>query len=82
MGDSYSERMSLESCRELLGADVSALSDDEIETIRDQADAFTHFLTDLYLDRQRQEQARKQLPVVSGSIPVWSENGSRVKSTL
>jgi hypothetical protein len=58
----------------------SGLSDEEIEAIRVQTDAWAHVILDIYLDQQRQERAREVATNERGSIPVWSENGSRLKS--
>jgi hypothetical protein len=77
MVDGDSEPFSLERCRELLGTEGRGLSDEEIEAIRVQADAWAHVLLDIYLDQQRQERAREVATDERGSIPVWSENGSR-----
>jgi len=63
-------------CRELLGTEDSGLSDEEIEAIRVQTDAWAHVLLDIYLDQQRQERAPEVATNGRGSIPVWSENGS------
>ena len=79
MGDGDAKPCSIERCRELLGAEDSGLSDEEIEAIRVQSDAWAHVLLDIYLDQQRQERAREVATDARGSIPVWSENGSRWK---
>ena len=68
-----------ECCRELLGTEDSGLSDEEIEAIRIQTDAWANVLLDIYLDQQRQERAREVATDERGSIPVWSENQSRWK---
>ena len=81
MVDSASKPISLERCRELLGTEGSALSDEGIEAIRDQTDALAQLLADISLDQQRQERARQTVTDERGSIPVWSKNGSRSKST-
>lgn len=62
-----------------LGTDYSRLSDEEIEAIRLQTDAWGHVLLGIYLDQQRQERAREVATDERGSIPVWSENGPRWK---
>lgn len=80
MVDGDFKPISIERCRELLGAEDSGVSDEEIEAIRVQTDAWAHVLLDIYLDQQRQERAREVATNVRGSIPVWSENGSRLKS--
>ena len=77
MVDGDSEPFALERCRELLGTEGRGLSDEEIEAIRVQTDAWAHVLLDIYLDQQRQERAREVGTDERGSIPVWSENGSR-----
>jgi hypothetical protein len=59
MVDGDSKPFSIERCRELLGTEDSGLSDEEIEAIRVQTDAWAHVLLDIYLDQQRQERARK-----------------------
>jgi hypothetical protein len=51
MVDGDSTPFSIERCRELLGADDSGRSDEEIEAIRVQTDAWAHVLLDLYLDQ-------------------------------
>ena len=81
MVDGDSEPFSLERCRELLGTEDSGLSDEEIEAVRVQTDAWAHVLLDIYLDQPRQERAREVATDERGSIPVWSENRSRWKST-
>jgi len=48
-----SNPISIECCRELLGAESSGLSDEAIETVRDQTDALERPLVDRYLDQQR-----------------------------
>ena len=80
MGDGDSNPFSIERCRELLGTEDSGLSDEEIEAIRVHTDAWAHVLLDIYLDQQRQERVREVATTERGSIPVWSENGSRLKS--
>ncbi len=79
MVDDESKPFSIERCRELLGTEDSGLSGEEIEAIRDQTDALAHVLIDIYLDQQRQGRAREVAIDERGSIPVWSENGSRWK---
>ncbi len=79
MGDGDAKPFSIERCRELLGAEDNSLSDEEIDVIRAQTDAWAHVLLDIYLDQQRQERASKVATDAHGSIPVWSENGSRWK---
>ena len=74
-----SKPFSIERCRELLGAESSGLSDEEIEAVRDQTNSLARAIIDTYLDQQRQERARATDE--RGSIPVWSENGSRWKRT-
>ena len=59
MVDGDSKPFSIERCRELLGAEGSGLSDEEIEAIRDQTNALVRVLIDTYLDQQRQERARE-----------------------
>ena len=59
MVDDDSKPFSIERCRELLGTEDSGLSDEEIEAIRVQTDAWGHVLLDIYLDQQRQERARE-----------------------
>ena len=76
MGDGDAKPFSIERCRELLGAEDNTLSDEEIEVIRVQTDAWADVLLDIYLDQQRQERAREVATDGRGSIPVWSENGS------
>ena len=76
MGDGDAKPFSIERCRELLGAEDNTLSDEEIEVIRVQTDAWADVLLDIYLDQQRQERAREVATDERGSIPVWSENGS------
>jgi len=68
-----SKSFSIERCRELLGTGDSGLSDEEIEAIRVQTDAWAHVLLDIYLDQQRQERAREVTTNERGSIPVWSK---------
>ena len=80
MVDGESSPFSIERCRELLGTEGRGLSDEEIEAIRVQSDAWAHVLLDIYLDQQRQERAREVATNERGSIPVWSENGSRSTS--
>jgi hypothetical protein len=77
MADGDSRPLSIERCRELLGAESSGLSDEEIDAGRDQTNALVREIIDIYLDQQRQERARATDE--RGSIPVWSENGSRWK---
>jgi hypothetical protein len=79
MVDGDSKPFSIERCRELLGTEDSGLSDEEIEAIRVQTDAWAQVLLDIYLDQQRQERAREVASDEPGSIPVWSENGSRLE---
>jgi hypothetical protein len=79
--DSAATPLSIQRCRELLGVDGNDLSDKEIEAIRDQTDALARVLIDIYLDRRRQEGRRQVVVNEPGSIPVWSENGSRWKQT-
>ena len=79
MGDGDSKPFSIDRCREMLGTEYSRLSDEEIEAIRFHTDAWGHVLLDIYLDQQRQERAREVAADERGSIPVWSENGSRWK---
>jgi hypothetical protein len=78
MVDGDSQPLSLERCRELLGTEDSGLSDEEIDAMRVQTDAWAHLLIDIYLDRHGNNGLGINKP---GSIPVWSENGSRLKST-
>ena len=59
MGDGDSKPFAIERCRELIGTEDSGLSDEEIEAIRDQTDAWAHVLLDIYLDQQRQELDRE-----------------------
>ena len=80
MVDGEAEPFSIERCRDRLDTEASGLSDEEIEAIRVQTDAWAHVL-DIYLDQQRQERAREVATNERGSIPVWSENGSHWKST-
>ena len=80
MVDCDSKPFSIERCRELLGTEESGLSDEEIEAVRVQTDAWAHVLLDIYLDQQRQERVREVATTERGSIPVWSETGSRLKS--
>jgi len=80
MVDGDSKPFSIERCRALLGTEGSGLSDEEVEAIRVQTDAWAQVLLDVYLDQQRQERARQVAADERGSIPVWSENGSRLKS--
>ena len=82
MVDGDSKPFSIERCRELLGTESSGLSDEEIEAIRVQTDAWAPVLLDIYLDQQRQERAREIATDERGSIPVWSENGSVEKKVL
>ena len=79
MGDGDSQPFSIDRCREMLGTEGSGLSDEEIEAIRFQTDAWGHVLLDIYLDQHRQERAREVATDERGSTPVWSENGSRWK---
>ncbi|MCA1601238.1 MAG: hypothetical protein LC776_06215 [Acidobacteria bacterium] len=79
MVDGDSKSFSIERCRELLGTEDSGLSDEEIEAVQVQTDAWAHVLLDIYLDQQRQERAREGATDECGSIAVWSENGSRWK---
>jgi hypothetical protein len=53
MGDGDANPFSIKRCRELLGAEDSGLSDEEIEVIRIQTDAWAHVLLDIYLDQLR-----------------------------
>jgi hypothetical protein len=76
MVDGDSKPFSVERCRELLGTEDGGLSDEEIEAIRVQTDAWVHVLLDIYLDQQRQQRAREVATDDRGSIPVWSKNGS------
>jgi hypothetical protein len=46
MGDGDAKPFSIERCRELLGSENNSLSDEEIEAIRVQADAWAHVLLD------------------------------------
>ena len=68
MVDGDSKPFSIERCRELLGTEDSGLSDEEIEAIRVQTDAWAHVLLDIYLDQQRQERARQVATDERGSI--------------
>ena len=61
MGDGDSKPFSIDRCREMLGTEYSRLSDEEIEALRFQTDAWGHVLLDIYLDQQRQERAREVL---------------------
>ena len=81
MVDTDSKPLSIRRCRDLLGAEGTELSDDAINAIRDQTDSWAHMLIDVYLEQRRQERPRQVAVNEPGSIPVWSENGSRVKST-
>ena len=81
MADAHSKRPSIQRCRELLGAEGTDVSDAAIEAIRDHADALAQVLIDIYLNQQEQERLRQVASKEPGSIPVWSENGSRLKST-
>jgi len=81
MVDFDSNPMSIERCRELLGAEGRGLSHEAIETVRDQTDALAHLLIDMYLDQQRRERANWGRHQATGSIPVWFEKGSRLKTT-
>jgi hypothetical protein len=74
--------LSIQCCRELLGAEGTNLSDEEIIAIRDHTDSVAHMLIDIYLEQQRQQRSRQVVLNEPGSIPVWSENGSRLKSRL
>jgi hypothetical protein len=76
MVDGDAKPFSVERCRALLGTEDGGLSDEEIEAIRVQTDAWAHVLIDIYLDQQRQERAREVATDERGSIPVWSKNGS------
>lgn len=80
MVDGESSPFSIERCRELPGVDGNDLSDEEIEAIRDQTDVLAHVLIDIHLDGQQQEWRRQFVGNDPGSIPVWSEGGSRSKS--
>ena len=73
MGDGDAKPFSIERCRELLGAEDNSLSDEEIEVILVQTDAWAHILLDIYLDQQRQERAREVATNKRGAIPVWSK---------
>jgi len=79
MVDGEFQTLSIEGCRELLGTEDSGLSDEEIEAIRVQTDAWANALLDIYLDQQRRERAREVATDERGSIPVWFGNGSRWK---
>ena len=70
MVDGDSNPFSIERCRDLLGTEDSGLSDEEIEAIRVQTDAWAHVLLDIYLDQQRQERVREVATTERGSIPV------------
>lgn len=80
MVDGDSKPVSIGRCRELLGTEDRGLPDEEIEAIRGQTDAWAHVVLDIYLDQQRQDRAREVATDERDSIPVWSENGSRLKS--
>ena len=73
MVDFDSNPMSIERCRELLGAEGRGLSHEAIETVRDQTDALAHLLIDMYLDQQRRERA---IGAVT-KLPVRSRFGSK-----
>ena len=74
MVDTDSKPLSIQRCRELLGAGGTVFSDEEIEAIRDRTGALAHVLIDIYLDQQRQGLVRSPLINERRSIPVWSEN--------
>jgi hypothetical protein len=46
MGDGDAKPFSIERCRELLDAEDNSLSDEEIDIIRVQTDAWAHVLLD------------------------------------
>jgi hypothetical protein len=73
MVDGASPPFSIERCRELLGAESSGLSDEEIEAVRDQTNALARVIIDIYLDQQRQARVREVATDERGSIPVWSK---------
>jgi hypothetical protein len=68
MVDGDSKPLSIERCRELLGAESSGLSDEEVEAVRDQTNALIRVIVDIYLDQQQQEQDRATDE--RGSVPV------------
>jgi hypothetical protein len=80
MVDADAKRLAIQRCREFLAAEATDVSDEEIIAIRDRADSVAHMPIDIYLEQQRQQPSRQVVPNPPGSIPVWSENGSRVKS--
>jgi hypothetical protein len=43
------EPMTIARCRELLGAEATGLSDDEIDALRQHADAMANVLVDMFL---------------------------------
>lgn len=47
-----SERLSIEHCREPLGNEAGDLSQEQIATVRDHADAMAHVLIEIFLEQQ------------------------------
>jgi len=60
MVDGASKPVSIGRCRELLGTEGRGLSDEEIEAIRVQADAWADVLLDVYLDQSKNGLARSR----------------------
>ena len=73
MGDSDMRRVSIERCRELLGADDGSLSNEAIERIRTHAETLARLLIDICLDQQQRERSVRTDQPDAGSIPVWSK---------
>jgi hypothetical protein len=49
------EPMTIARCRELLGAEATGLSDDEIDVLRQHADAMANVLVDIFLTSRATE---------------------------
>lgn len=64
MVDFDSEHVSIERCRELLGAESRNVSDNAIQATREHAETLAHLLIDMWLDQQRNP-ALAELPVRS-----------------
>jgi len=46
-------RLSIAECRDLLGEEGRAMSDDEIEALRDSAETMAHLLIEIFLETRR-----------------------------
>lgn len=81
MTDSTSDVISIDSCRELMGAEADG--EEQVAAVRDHADAMAHFIVDVV---PRTTGGRRQDDDASGvddagSIPAWFQTRHRFEST-